>query len=123
MNGMKISVGLLLLSACEQKEDEQNQDTSVVESCSDVSPSECGSTDGCFVLTGSPVGWNSSNECIAWANTVEQVGCMSTEFDCGAMISYAAPPEDPSNCYGFSNTCYPEAWVSCDLPGNNMCQE
>ena len=112
---------LLMVSACEEKESEV-QTSEMADTCAEVSPSACNDMEGCFVLEGSPVTWDSDNNCLEWSDTVEQVGCMTTELDCGNMISYAAAPADPNNCYGFSNTCYPDEWVSCELAGTSMCQ-
>ena len=42
-----------------------------------------------------------------WANSVERVGCMAADMGCGAALTYAASPDNPEQCYGFTNTCTP----------------
>ena len=80
--------------------------------CGDMSITECETNDSCAVIYASQVILY-EDECFAWANSIESVGCMDIALDCGQAFTYAASPEDPSGCYGFTNTCIPQGWGDC----------
>ena len=90
-------------------------DCSSIESsaCADLSINDCEETDSCTVIYASKLALDTEDECFAWANSVETVGCMNVDLGCGQAFSYAAPTVDVSNCYGFSYTCIPQDWGYC----------
>ena len=98
-----------------------NQDTSSVEDCTELSVADCATADECTVITSSQVAYDERNECYAWANSVERVGCMAADMACGAAFTYAAAPENPDQCYGFTNTCIPEGWIDCQQVNIGEC--
>ena len=100
-----------------------NQDTSSVEDCSELSIADCTTADECTVITSSQVAYDERNECYAWANSVERVGCMAADMGCGAAFTYAAAPDNPDQCYGFTNTCIPEGWIDCQQVNIGECNQ
>ena len=83
--------------------------------CINISISDCEAADQCRVITASQVILNEEEECFAWANSIENVGCMDADMACGEAITYAESPETPGECYGFTNTCIPDGWSDCSL--------
>jgi len=81
--------------------------------CVDMSISDCEAAESCSVIHASSVALNEGEECFAWANSVDSVGCMDADLGCGQAFTYAASPEDPSGCFGFTNTCIPQGWGDC----------
>ena len=88
-------------------------DPGLAPDCKELSVSECETANTCHVITGSQVVYDDENECFAWANSVEQLGCMDATMGCGDAITLAASSADPTTCYGFSNTCIPDGWIDC----------
>ena len=82
--------------------------------CADLSVTDCASRDDCAAITASQIVVNTEEECLDWANSVEDVGCMDANMGCGAAITYAASAADPTQCYGFYNTCIPAGWGDCN---------
>ena len=87
--------------------------------CINISISDCEAADQCTVITASQVILNEAEECFAWANSIDNVGCMNVDMGCGDAITYAESPETPGECYGFTNTCVPDGWIDCSL-GNHL---
>ena len=100
-----------------------NQDTDSDEpaDCTELSVAECASADECTVITSSQVEYDQRNECYTWSNNVERVGCMAADMGCGSAFTYAAAPDNPSQCYGFTNTCVPQGWVDCEQVNIGEC--
>jgi len=114
------------LFACGEKETDTatatdtNIDTDT-DACADIPVEDCNNVDGCFTIAASPVVWSEEQECVLWANTVDEVGCISVDTACDQAFTYAAQANDADNCYGFTNTCIPSGWGECNLPGSNEC--
>ena len=100
-----------------------NQDTSSVENCTELSIADCAAADECTVITSSQVEYDERNECYAWANSVERVGCMAADMGCGSAFTYAAAPDNSEQCYGFTNTCIPEGWINCEQVNIGECNQ
>ena len=83
-------------------------------SCAELSIEECESNAICTVVYGSPIMLDSENECYAWANEVNAVGCMDADTSCTEELKHGASSDDPNNCYGFGG-CMPEGWGDCGL--------
>ena len=83
--------------------------------CVSMSIDECEAADQCSVVTASQVILNEEEECFAWANSIEKVGCINIDMGCGDAITYAESPDTPGECYGFTNTCIPDGWTDCSL--------
>ena len=98
-----------------------NTDTSQTEECSDLSVADCASNSDCTVITAVQVEYDERNECYDWDNNTQRVGCMSADMGCGAAFTYAAPPDNPEQCHGFTNTCTPEGWVGCEQTSIGEC--
>lgn len=89
--------------------------------CVSLSIDECEAADQCTVIMASQVILNEEEECFAWANSIDNVGCMDAGIDCGAAITYAESPETPGECYGFTSTCTPDGWSECSLGSYPEC--
>ena len=85
-----------------------------IEECSFLSIDECESYEACTLIWASPVQLDEENQCFLWANSIEDVGCMSIDQTCPSAVTYSASPTDPSGCYGFMDGCTPEGWGSCE---------
>ena len=83
------------------------------DSCAERSVDDCELTEECTVIIASEVALNEEEECFAWANSIERVGCMEKDMVCGDAFTYAASAESPSGCYGFTSTCIPQGWGEC----------
>jgi hypothetical protein len=90
--------------------------------CVDLSITDCETTERCAVITASEVALNTDEECFEWANSVENVGCMDADMNCDAALTIASSSEDPTMCYGFSNTCTPEGWSDCHQESFPSCE-
>lgn len=99
----------------------EDTDTNEATDCATLSVDECSTVASCFTITGTPVEYDDREECYNWTNTVANVGCMDADMGCGAAFTYASDPVNPEQCYGFSNTCIPEGWVSCDGANSVEC--
>ena len=86
-----------------------------------MSVADCASAAECTVITASQVQYDERNECYDWDNNPQRVGCMSVDIGCGSAITYAAAPESPSQCHGFTNTCIPEGWIACEQTNGIEC--
>ena len=82
--------------------------------CTDLSVTDCASREDCAAITASQTVLNAEEECLDWANSVEDVGCMNAEMGCDNAITYAASAADPTQCYGFPSTCIPQGWSDCN---------
>lgn len=89
--------------------------------CDSLSPEDCRENPACTTLAGSPVFFSEDNECMLWANTVEELGCMDADEVCAQAFSYGAAPDDPTQCYGFGNSCTPYGWANCNPQGYPEC--
>ena len=89
--------------------------------CINISIDECEEADQCTVIMASQVIVNEEEECFAWANSIDNVGCMDADMACGEAITYAESPETPGECYGFTNTCVPDGWSECSLGSYPEC--
>ncbi len=85
--------------------------------CPDYDAAKCASYDGCAVISGFPLTWNDETACYDIAEA-EDVGCMSAELDCDAVITYASPGD--GLCYEFSDGCVPDGWTSCAPDPNEV---
>ena len=94
---------------------EDPDDPEVEVDCLRLPIDECQAEDACVVITASQVILNEEEECFAWANSIENVGCMDADMACGDAITYAESPETPGECYGFTSTCIPDGWSACSL--------
>ena len=126
-NGMTYTVGETFDAgdgcnscSCDEYEGETSvacteMDCSSVEpsACADLSVDTCANDERCTVIYASQAAFMEDDECFAWANSIEEVGCMDADAGCGQAFTHAASSEDPSGCYGFSNTCIPEGWGDC----------
>ena len=90
-------------------------------SCGDLTADECSTYENCVTITASLTVVNPEEECLDWANSVENVGCMDADMACGDAITYAASADDPTQCYGFTSTCVPQGWSDCNLDGYPEC--
>ena len=89
--------------------------------CATLSADECSTAASCFTITGTPVEYDDRDECYSWTNSVAEVGCMDADMGCGAAFTYATDPANPEQCYGFTNTCIPDGWVSCSGSNSVEC--
>ena len=119
---------ILSILACGEKETDTATETDTepnteTDSCATISVEDCNNVDGCVTIAASPVIWSDEQECVLWANTVDEVGCIAVDSACDTAITYAAQANDADNCYGFTNTCIPSGWGECRLPGSNECPD
>ena len=54
--------------------------------------------------------------CTDYSVEPEPMDCVPADSVCLTVLTYDAPPDDPSNCWEFSAGCAPEDWVSCAEP-------
>ena len=90
-------------------------------SCGDLSADECSVNESCAVITASLTVVNPEEECLDWANSVENVGCMDADRGCDDAITYATPGDNLSQCYGFTSTCVPGGWTYCNQESYPEC--
>ena len=111
-----------IMISCTEMDCSSIEDPEPEADCVELSVSDCAETEACVVITASEVILDTEEECFAWANSVDNVGCMPAEIGCGAAITYAASAEEPTLCYGFTNTCIPDGWNDCSLESYPDCQ-
>ena len=54
---------------------------------------------------------NEEEECFAWANSIENVGCMDADMGCGDAITYAESPMHRANAMALPVPASPTAGV------------
>jgi len=80
--------------------------------CTDLYPSECAQQAECTILSGYSV--STVEGCVDFTGGGVGSGCDSNERVCLDQETLAAPPEDPSDCFLFTDSCVPTDWVSCE---------
>ena len=103
-------ISLFFALSCDTPSTDTNEESPSIE-CSTQLPSECDLSESCFTLFATPLTYNQDEDCYIKGEE-EAVGCMSNEYDCGAMEVLAS--SSTGECMLFSNTCYPESWNQCD---------
>ena len=81
--------------------------------CSSLGPDECAAREDCSSIGGMMMQPTDDGDfCIDWEAEGSVVGCRD-EGPCGDAESYAQPPDDPTVCWFFSDTCIPDGWIGC----------
>ncbi len=80
--------------------------------CTDLTPSECALEGDCTVIEGGLMVEDSHGICLP--NSNEALGCMPVNTGCATVLTYAASPDNPDDCYEFSDACVPDGWSTCD---------
>jgi hypothetical protein len=80
--------------------------------CTDLYPSECAQQAACKILSGYSV--SEEDGCVDFTGGGVGSGCESDTRECVDESTLAAPPDDPSDCFLFTDSCVPTDWVSCE---------
>ena len=93
------------------------------EPCGTLSVEACETRKDCWTLAAWPVQDDGSGGYCIDYEVREDVGCEQKDIGCGDAPTWAAPPEDPSDCYMFGSTCQPDGWVACKDPAVKWAKE
>jgi hypothetical protein len=83
--------------------------------CASLDIDACRADDECQTINATPIVYDDEVGACMDGGARGPVGCMNgtDAHECGSHIRGAAPPEDPSECYYFTNWCIPSGWVAC----------
>jgi len=91
--------------------------------CEEVPVDECGDTVGCTpgVAALMEVDAASGRDC--WTQVRQNAVCVAegTFGNCDDVETAAAPPDDPSDCLLFGNSCTPPDWIPCTTVPDLTC--
>jgi len=82
--------------------------------CVDLYPSECEGQSTCMTLTAYGVLGTDDAPCADYTGDPVGVGCDNGGRACTEESTLAAPPDDPSDCFLFIDSCTPADWVACE---------
>ena len=93
--------------------------------CAALPVDECADRDDCQQIMALEIHERDGELCVDYGDERVAKGCLDAGMMCGMAITYAAPADDPSDCWWFSNTCIPEGWGPCDplVGGVGECSE
>lgn len=74
--------------------------------CEGIPEGACGEIADCAIVLGTPCGGS-----IQFAGCTEAPGGALT---CADVESGGEPPDEPGDCWLFSDSCVPDGWASCD---------
>lgn len=115
---LTLIAGVALILGCGGSEGETSESgetgsTAEVD-CYTLDVEECGETEACHVITAQAVQYEGGEPCVDYSSPREEKGCMPNDVDCGDAITFAAPADDPADCWMFRNTCTPTGWGPCE---------
>jgi len=82
--------------------------------CVDLFPSECVQESTCRVLSAYGISTQSGEACVDYTGEPVGVGCDDEGRACVEEPTLAAPPDDPTDCFSFNDSCIPADWVECE---------
>jgi len=82
--------------------------------CIELFPSECAQESECQLVEGFVINGDPGEECVQHTGDTVGLGCDAAGRDCLDVETLAAPADDPTDCYLFSDSCIPEGWVDCE---------
>jgi hypothetical protein len=68
----------------------------------------------CHHISGREIHNKETVPCVDWSQESVAKGCLSNDMGCGDAETYAAPSDDPSDCWWFPSTCVPTGWGACE---------
>lgn len=119
-------VSLSTVAACGATDDSASDSNAAITSdpvtgttplqCDELSVEQCLDGPDCGHIQGREILDKNGTPCIDWSQEPVAKGCLSNNVGCDDALTYAAPNDDPSDCWLFTNGCIPVGWGYCDDP-------
>jgi hypothetical protein len=101
--------------------DSDPDDTAVAATCANTAVESC-EDQGCALIRARELQDDGDGGvCVDWSDETVPKGCMDADLGCAEAEALAAPADDPTDCWWFSNLCLPEGWVSCESTEYGEC--
>ncbi len=102
--------------------DSDRGDTAAAATCATTDLGSCEALGDCALISARELRDDGDGEvCVDFTAETVPKGCMDAEQGCAEAETLAAPADDPSDCWWFSNLCLPEGWVSCETSEYGEC--
>ena len=82
--------------------------------CDELSVEQCLDGPECRYISAREIHNKDTVPCVDWSQEPVAKGCLSNDMGCGEAETYAAPSDDPSDCWWFPDTCVPTGWGACE---------